>query len=133
MRRTTIITALVAAAALLASFAPAASASGGSTVTRTAALHGSASFPNATGLATFKTNNDGRELEVEVQHIKVLAGKRINIFVNGNKFASPLVSSLGTVHVDRSTERGQSVPVIKAGSTVRVRTLGGTLIAGGSF
>jgi len=132
MRRTTIITALVAAAALLASFAPAASASG-STVTRTAALHGSASFPNATGLATFKTNNDGRELEVEVQHITVLAGKRVNIFVNGSKFASPLVSSLGTVHVDRSTERGQSVPVIKAGSTVRVRTLGGTLIAGGSF
>jgi predicted PilT family ATPase len=131
MRRTTIITALVVAAALLASFAPAASASG--TTTRTATLRGSVSFPNATGSATSKVSSEERELEVEVQHIKVLAGKHVNIFVNGNKWASPLVSSLGAIHVDRSTQRGQSVPKISSGSTVRVRTLGGTLIAGGRF
>jgi len=55
------------------------------------------------------------------------------VFVNGSKWASPLVSSLGKIDVGRNTELGQSVPTIKAGSTVRVRTLGGTLIAGGTF
>ena len=133
MRRTSIIAALAIAAALLASFAPAASAQGGSTTQRTAALNGSASFPNATGSAVYKASSEERELDVEVQHIAVLAGKHVNIFVNGNKWASPLVGSLGRIHVDRSTQRGQTVPVIKAGSTVRARTLGGMLIAGGTF
>lgn len=132
MRRVTIISALIACLALAASMAPAAVASGGGTV-RSITLHGSSSFPNATGSAKSKVDGSERELEVEVQHIKVLAGKHVNVFVNGNKWASPLVSSLGTIHVDRSTQNGQSVPTIKSGSTVRVRTLGGTLIAGGSF
>ena len=57
----------------------------------------------------------------------------VNVFVNGNKLASPLVSSLGTINVNRNTGKGQSVPTIKTGSIVRVRTLGGTLIASGTF
>ena len=57
----------------------------------------------------------------------------MNVFVNGNKIASPIVSSLGQIHVERNTDRGQSVPTIVNGSTVRVRTLGGTLIASGTF
>jgi predicted PilT family ATPase len=131
MRRITIISALIACLALAASMAPAAVASGGTV--RTIALKGSSSFPNATGSAKYQVDGSQRELEIEVQHIKVLAGKHVNVFVNGNKLASPLVSSLGTIHVDRSTERNQSVPTIRSGSTVRVRTLGGTLIAGGTF
>jgi hypothetical protein len=35
--------------------------------------------------------------------------------------------------VNRNTSAGQRVPTIKKGSTVRVRTLGGTLIASGTF
>jgi len=132
MRRTTIISALIACIAI-AVIAPAASASGSTTTTRTIALKGSISFPNATGKAVYKVGGGQRELEIEVQHILVLAGKHVNVFVNGNKIASPLVSSLGAIHVRRDTERGQSVPTITTGSTVRVRTLGGTLIAGGTF
>jgi len=131
MRRITIISALIACLAMAASMAPAAVASGGTT--RTISLKASSSFPNATGSAKSKVDGSERELEVEVQHIKVLAGKHVNVFVNGNKLASPLVSSLGAIHVDRSTDRSQSVPTIRSGSTVRVRTLGGTLIAGGTF
>jgi predicted PilT family ATPase len=107
-------------------------AKGGGT-TRSIALHGSVSFPNATGKAVYKVNGTERELQIEVDHIKVLAGKHINVFVNGNKLASPLVSSLGTINVNRNTGKGQFVPTIKTGSTVRVRTLGGTLIASGTF
>ena len=132
MRRTPIISALIALVAMAAVIAPAAMASGGGT-TRSIALHGSISFPNATGKAVSKVNGSERELQIEVEHIKVLAGKHINVFVNGNKLASPLVSSLGIARVDRNTAKGQFVPIIKSGSTVRVRTLGGTLIASGTF
>ena len=132
MRRTPIISALIALVAMVAVLAPAAMASGGGT-TRSIALHGSVSFPNATGKAVSKVNGSERELQIEVEHIKVLAGKHVNVFVNGNKLASPLVSSLGIARVNRNTDKGQFVPTIKTGSTVRVRTLGGTLIASGTF
>lgn len=133
MRRTTLISALVACIAFVA-FAPAAFASGGSTTTtRSIALHGSVSFPNATGKAVYKVGGGERELQIEVEHILVLRGKHVNVFVNGNKIASPIVGSLGKIHVERNTDRGQSVATIVNGSTVRVRTLGGTLIAGGTF
>lgn len=132
MRRTSLLTPLIAAVALLIAYSPAASASQ-KAVTRQIALHPSASFANATGSATSKTSSEERELDVEVQHIAVLAGKHINVFVNGNKWASPLVGSDGRIHVDRSTQRGQFVPRITSGSTVRVRTLGGTLIVSGTF
>ena len=132
MRRTTLIGVLAACLTLVVAVAPAASAKGGG-MTRSIALKGTISFPNATGKAVSKVNGSERELEVEVQHIRSLAGKHVNIFVNGTLWATPRVSSLGQVNVDRSTERGQRVPTIRSGSLVRVRTLGGTLIVHGSF
>jgi hypothetical protein len=131
MRRTTFISVLIACVAMVVVAAPAASAKGG--VTRTIALKGSISFPGATGKATSKVNGSERELEIDVQHIRALAGKHVNVNVNGSRLASPLVSSLGHFSVNRNTGAGQHVPVIKAGSTVRIRTLGGTLIASGTF
>lgn len=128
MRRFTIISALIAVVAMFAAIAPVASASGGGT-TRSIALHGSVSFPSATGKAVYKVKEGERELQIEVEHIRVLAGKKVNVFVNGNLLATPKVSSLGQIHVERRT----NVPVISNGSTVRVRTLGGTMIASGTF
>jgi hypothetical protein len=133
MRRTSLISALIGCFAVLAVIAPVAAARHGGGTTRTIALHGSVSFPGATGQASSKTSAEERELEVEVQHVRVLAGKRVNVFVNGTKWASPRVSSLGAFDVQRSTQRGQRVPRITSSSTVRVRTLGGTLIASGRF
>jgi hypothetical protein len=132
MRRTTLISALIACLAMVVVAAPAASAKGGG-VTHTIALKGSISFPGATGKATSKVNGSERELEIDLQHIRALAGKHVNVNVNGSRLASPLVSSLGHFSVNRNTGAGQSVPTIKKGSTVRVRTLGGTLIASGTF
>ena len=133
MRRTSLISALIGCFAVMAVIAPVAAARDGGGVTRTIAHHGGVSFPAATGHASSKTSAEDRELEVEVQHIRALAGKRVNVFVNGIKWTSPRVSSLGAFHVERSTERGQRVPRITSSSTVRVRTLGGTLIARGNF
>jgi hypothetical protein len=125
-----IATLLIAALAALAIIAPAAQAKGGGT-TRSIALKGSVSFPGATGKAVYKVNGSERELQIEVEHIRALAGKHVNVYVNGSRLASPLVSALGIARVERKTP--QAVPVIKTGSTVRVRTLGGTLIASGTF
>jgi hypothetical protein len=132
MRRTALISALIACIAMAAVIAPSAMAKGGGT-TRTITLNGSVSFPNATGKAVSKVNGSERELEVDVQHIRSLAGKRVNVIVNGHSIATPKVNSLGHFTVNRNTGLGQTVPTIKAGSTVRVRTLGGTLVAGGTF
>jgi hypothetical protein len=132
MRRTSIISAFIACIAIVAVIAPAASAQGGG-VTRTISLKGSISFPGATGKAVSKVNGSERELEIDVQHIKALAGKRVNVNVNGSRLATPLVNSLGHFTVNRNTGAGQHVPTIKKGSTVRVRTLGGTLIVSGTF
>jgi hypothetical protein len=131
MRRTTLISALIACIAMAVVIAPSAIAKGGTT--RTITLKGSVSFPNATGKAVSKVNGSERELEVDVQHIRSLAGKRVNVIVNGHSIAKPTVNSLGHFTVNRNTGAGQTVPTIKAGSTVRVRTLGGTLVAGGTF
>lgn len=133
MRRTSIIAALIACIAALVVAAPAASAKSGGGTARTITLHASISFPNATGKAVSKVNGNERELEIDVQHIKALAGKRVLVNVNGRRLATPRVSSLGHLSVNRNTEAGQRVPRIVKGSTVRVRTLGGTLIVSGTF
>ncbi len=133
MRRTTLISALIVALAITAVVAPAATAKSGGGTTRSIALRGSVSFPGATGKAVSKVNGSERELEIDAQHLKALAGKHVNVNVNGRRLASPLVSTLGHVSVNRNTEAGQRVPRITKGSTVRVRTLGGTLILSGTF
>ena len=133
MRKNTIISTLIAALAIAAVIAPAATAKSGGGTTRTIALKGSVSFPGATGQAVSKVNGSERELEIDGQHMRALAGKRVNVNVNGSRLASPRVNSLGHFTVNRNTGAGQSVPRIAKGSTVRVRTLGGTLILSGTF
>jgi hypothetical protein len=123
---------LLAVLAAFAALAPVAGARGGGTV-RQIALHGSAAFPGANGKAVYKVDGSERELQIEVEDLNSLKGKRVNVFVNGNKVGSPLVNSLGEARIERNTDRGQTVPVITTGSTVRVRTLGGTLIVSGTF
>ncbi|MDX6551817.1 MAG: hypothetical protein QOH74_305 [Gaiellales bacterium] len=130
MKLTSRMITLIAVIAAVAVAAPVAMAGG--TVTQIP-LKASDSYPNATGKAKYKKDGSNRELEVEVQHIRSLAGKRVNVFVNGNKIGSPLVSRLGNANLNRDTQRGQSVPNIVTGSSVTVKTLSGTLIASGTF
>jgi hypothetical protein len=127
---TRMVVALVALIACVAVAAPVAMAKG--TVTQITLKAGDA-FPNATGKAKYKKDGTNRELEVEVQHIRALAGRHVNVFVNGRKIGSPLVNSLGNANLNRDTQRGQAVPNIVKGSTVQVRTLSGMLIVSGTF
>jgi len=106
----------------LAVAVPAALASGGDG-TRIA-LKPVKAFPAAKGSAKFKAKPGERELQVEVEHIRRLAGRRVVVVVGGAKLGTAKVSALGA---------GQRVPQISAGTAVKVRTSGGTTVVKGSF
>jgi hypothetical protein len=126
-----ITTLLAAAALLLAVSVPQVLASGGEG-TRIV-LKSAKAFPAAKGSAKFKATAEERELQVEVEHIRRLAGKRVVFVVGGKKVASAKVNRFGAAEVNRNSERGQFVPAVRAGTSVKVKTAGGALIVRGSF
>jgi hypothetical protein len=127
MKRTVILTVSLLALTALAVAAPTVQAKGGPG-TRIA-LKASGSFAGATGKAKFQ-NQGQRELEIEVEHVRRLAGKRVNFFVNSTKVGSARVNGLGAAQVNR---RGASFPTIDAGTRIKVKTAAGKLIVSGRF
>ena len=124
-RITISIIGILAAAALIA--VPASSAA---TNVHTATLNGSASFPAVNGKAKFQRDDGIRELEAQIEDAKALAGKRVKFLVNGTEVGRATVNSLGTARIRRT---GNAVPAVSTGSTIRVRTLNGALVASGRF
>ena len=127
MKRTVIFTAFLVALAALAVAAPAVQAKNDPGMR--IALKSSAAFAGASGKAKFQ-NRDQRELEIEVEHVRQLAGKRVNFYVNSTKIGSARVSGLGHAQINR---RGAGFPAISAGTAVKVKTAGGKLIVSGRF
>ena len=117
----------VLALAALALAAPAVQAKGGPG-TRIA-LKAASAYPGASGKAKFQ-NEGQRELEIEVEHVRRLAGKRVNFFVNSTKVGSARISGLGAAQINR---RGSTFPAINAGTRVKVKTAGGATIVAGRF
>ena len=113
--------------AALALAAPAVQAKGGPG-TRIA-LKSTGAFPGASGKAKFQ-NEGQRELEIEVEHVRRLAGKRVNFFVNSTKVGSARVNALGAAQVNK---RGSGFPAVHAGTRIKVKTVGGTSIVAGRF
>jgi hypothetical protein len=124
------LVALTLVAALATALTPAAQAKGSKI---TAKLAGTSAFPAVSGKATFSRENGRRELEVEVEHARALRGKRLTLFVAGRKIGTMVVGQLGTARLDRSTQRGQAVPSIAAGTRLSVHTAAGTSVAKGRF
>lgn len=123
------ITTLLAAAALaLAVSVPAVLAKGGDG-TRIV-LKAARAFPAAKGSATFKAKPGERQLEVEVEHLRRLAGKRVAFFVGGTKLGTARIGALGAAQIER---RNSAVPAVRAGTAVNVKTAAGVLIVKGSF
>lgn len=139
LRKSKIIAAGIAAALMIAMVGAVATQSATATPTATPtvnwqiALKHSTAFPTATGSAQYQSQPGQRELQIEVEHLARLAGQYVSFYANGAKFGVGKVSSVGTVHIDRNTELGQSVPWIVHGSTVAARTGTGVLIANGQF
>jgi len=90
-------------------------------------------FPAAKGAAKFKATAEERELQVEVEHVRRLAGKRVVFIVGGKKIATKKVNRFGAAEINRNSERGEFVPAVRAGTSVRVKTVAGVLIVKGSF
>jgi hypothetical protein len=90
-------------------------------------------FPAAKGAAKFKATAEERELQVEVEHVRRLAGKRVVFIVGGKKIATKKVNRFGAAEINRNSERGEFVPAVRAGTSVRVKTPAGVLIVKGSF
>jgi hypothetical protein len=65
--------------------------------------------------------------------VRRLAGKRVAVFVAGKKLGTAKVNAFGAARIERNSERGQLVPKIAAGTSVRVRTGASVLIVRGSF
>ena len=124
MKRTFIPLAIAALAALVFA-APAVQAKDGTII----ALKASSSFPGAKGKAKFQTEGQ-RELEIEVEHVRRLAGQRVNFFVGAKKLGSKRISALGAAQLDR---RGSTFPAINSGTRISVKTASGRLIASGRF
>lgn len=129
MARTRILAPLVLAVLALAVVVPSALAAINWQIPLTAGK----SFPKATGSAQYQAQPGQRELQMEVDHVAGLAGKRVYFWANGAKFGSAVVNSRGVVQIGRNTELGQSVPKIVHGSGVAARTGVGTVIARGTF
>jgi hypothetical protein len=96
-------------------------------------LVGSRAYPLATGTSQYQSQPGQSEFQVEVEHIRSLAGKTIKVKVNGATVGSMKVSKQGIADLTLNSELGQNVPNIVSGSNVTVTTGGGTLIASGSF
>lgn len=111
--------------------APAAHAKGGDAIR--ISLKSSAQYPNAKGTAKYKNAGGEREFQVELENVKSLAGKPVDVFVNGVKVGSATVNTLGAARFSRNTDLGQAVPAITSGSRIQVKTRGGVLIVSGSF
>lgn len=126
------VLAAVLATVMLGGFHQGAFAKGGGTKT-IIALSPSVDYPNAKGKAVYKVNGSEREFQVEVENIKKLAGKSVKVYVNGVQVGSATVNSLGEARLNRNTDLGQTVPSIKTGDTVQVKTGAGKLIASGKF
>jgi hypothetical protein len=124
MKRTLIPLAIVVLAAL-ALAVPAVHAKDGA---RIIALKAPSSFAGAKGKAKFQTDGQ-RELEIEIEHIRRLAGTRVSFFVNRAKVGASRVSGLGEARLDR---RGSNFPAIKFGTRITVKTAD-TTIASGRF
>jgi hypothetical protein len=125
MKRTIMIPAVLLALVAMAILAPAVEAKGGQRIV----LRPAGSFPAAKGSAKLQTAGQ-RELEVEVEHIRRLAGKRVSFWVNSTKIGSSRVSGLGAARIDR---RGSSFPAVGTGTKITVKTAAGGKIVSGRF
>lgn len=122
MKRSLMIPLVLASLVAMAIMAPAVQAKGGTRIV----LKPTSAYPSAKGKAKYQ-NAGQRELEVEIEHIRALAGKRVSFFVNSTKIGSARVSALGAARVDR---RGASFPTIQSGTKIKVKTAGGTIVSG---
>jgi hypothetical protein len=96
-------------------------------------LRGGTAYRTASGSAQYQSQPGQRDLQVEVQRIRSLAGSTVIFSAAGKTLGRAKVSALGQADISRNTELRQAVPSIARGSRVTVRTAGGKVIVSGRF
>ena len=86
-----------------------------------------------TGSSQYQSQPGQRELQIEIEHLRSLAGQSLLVQVNGAPVGSMKVSSKGIAQLTRNTERGQATPMVAHGSFVTVKTNAGIVLASGRF
>ena len=124
------ISGLLLVALLALAIVPMALAAGGSSQI---ALRASNAYRAATGAAQYQSQPGQRELQIEVDHIRSLAGQNVNVYVGGSKIGSARVSGRGVAELVRNSELAQRVPQVRAGTSVTVQTSGAVTIVSGAF
>lgn len=114
---------------LALAFVPAVWAAGNSQI----ALRSSKAYPAAKGTAQYQAQPGQREVQIEVDHIRSLAGQYVNIYVGGLKLGSARVNSRGVAEIVRNSELAQRVPQVRAGMIVTVQTNHAVAVASGTF
>jgi hypothetical protein len=131
MGKLRIVWALAIVAALTLALAGTAVAGSSKTEFR-ANLAGSATYRAANGKAVYKVDGGEREFQVEVEDARTLAGKTVNVYVNGAKVGSMRINSFGDRRLSRNSDLGQAVPTLSSGSSVMVKTTTGVLVVSGT-
>jgi hypothetical protein len=95
-----------------------------------AALRPVKGYPGARGTAQYQAQSGQRELQVEVAHVRSLAGQPVVVYVGGAKIGEARVNSRGVVEFSRNTERRQRVPQVRPGTPVAVATHRAVILTG---
>jgi len=98
-----------------------------------ATLTGTTAFSAVNGEAKWKSKGGERELEIQIEDARKLAGKTLTVRIGGKAVGAMKVSALGRARLVRNTEAGQNVPTSVAGKRVRITTAAGKLVASGAF
>jgi hypothetical protein len=120
---------LLVVALLALAVVPMALAAGSSQI----ALRASNAYRAAIGAAQYQSQPGQRELQVEVDHIRSLAGQYVSVYVGGSKIGSAHVNSRGVAELVRNSELAQHVAQVRAGTSVTVQTSGAVTIVYGTF
>jgi hypothetical protein len=129
MRRSSRIVSLLAVSLLAMAVVPAVLAAGNSQI----ALRSSSAYPAASGTAQYQAQPGQRELQIEIDHIRPLAGQWVNVYVGGSKIGAARVTSRGVAELARNSELAQRVPRIRAGTIVTVQTSRAVKVVSGTF
>jgi hypothetical protein len=90
-------------------------------------------FARAKGSARSRVRTDRQDLEVEIQGVQSLAGAQLGVTVGDIVVGTMTIDQLGKGKLELSTENGDSVPAIQAGSLIGVVTGTGAIVLAGTF
>lgn len=129
MRRSWRISSWLLVSLLALAVVPAVLAAGNSQI----ALRPSNTYPAASGTAQYQAQPGQREVQIEIDHLRSLAGQSVNVYVGGSKIGTARVNSRGVAELTRNSELAQRVPQVRAGTTVTVQTSGAVTVVSGTF